>query len=428
MHRFEDRMTVIWTAVVYGTTAISLWSYSLGDDPRPGGWRLVGLAALLVAFFLLYHRVYLPAGDHPPLRVVLGYGLTEAAIVTLILTIYSREFIGMGIALACQLIAVLPARYWLVPIAGVLALFAGVFNFAALLRDGDLEIAVMIGLQALIYLVAFGTVVIALRQRWRLAALVEELRLAQAELRQAAAQADELAMLRERNRLAREMHDSLGHSLVTVNVRLEVVERLYARDPARGEAELRATRDLVRQAVVELRHSLDDLRGPLPPARDIAVELRRLLADVRERSTLAVSSDVASTLPDLPPLVVAALRAVLREALQNVERHAAAGSVHVTLAATAETLTLQIADDGGGVEPAVLAKPGRHGITGMRERMSALGGTLAVEPRPGGGTSVTATVPMTPDQSSRNALVSPAGQAAVLDRPGAPALVQAGES
>ena len=83
-----------------------------------------------------------------------------------------------------------------------------------------------------------------------------------------------------------------------------------------------------------------------------------------------------------------ALWRVAREALANVERHAAAGCAAVTIERTNGSLILRVTDDGSGVAPADLTRPGHYGITGMRERVEALGGTLQIAARPGGGTVV----------------------------------------
>jgi signal transduction histidine kinase len=105
---------------------------------------------------------------------------------------------------------------------------------------------------------------------------------------------------------------------------------------------------------------------------------------------------------------------VVQEALANVQKHAGARHVDVSLDVTGDHLLLSIVDDGRGIQPAERSKPQSHGLAGMRHRISALGGTLTVEPAPGGGTELRAIVP-----SSRPGLAAqaPASPAPTVDAP-----------
>jgi signal transduction histidine kinase len=392
--QFERRVVLLWTIITYVIAITSVWSIQMSEPELLRGWRAVGLAVLLIAYFLLYHLVLLPGPEVPTLRWTISYAVPQAAIVTALMALYGTGFLGLAISFTLQLMAVLPPRYWLAPILGQLILVAISFELVGDLLNGDFGLAVAIVVQVGIWTAIFGILVLLLQQRLRLARLVDELRRAQEELSRAATEAHELAILRERTRLAREMHDSLGHALVTVNVKLEVVERLYARDPERGAIELRATRDLVRQAMVDLRRSLDDLRGPIPSSRDLLVDLQRQVAEFRERAGVVVRSEVEPDVPELPPMIGTAILGLLPEALQNIERHAGAGSVEVRLAHEDGAVVLRVADDGSGIADSDLNRPGRHGITGMRERVEAVGGIFRIVLRPGGGTLVEATFPL----------------------------------
>lgn len=288
----------------------------------------------------------------------------------------------------------LAARLWPVPIAGLLATTTIGWDPIEELRRGNVATVAVVAYQLLLWVAAFGFVIVLLRQRHRLAELVGELRRAEAAVRRYASQTEELATLRERTRLAREMHDGLGHALVAVNVKLEAAERLYARDAARGAAELRETRGVVREAMADLRRSLDDLRAPLVSGHDLPTALRTLLAETGERTGVAVVDEIDAEAAAATPAAAETAWWLAREALRNAERHAAAGSVVVGLARRDGALVLRVADDGTGIVPKDLTRPGRHGITGMRERAEALGGALRVGPRPGGGTIVEATLPL----------------------------------
>ncbi|ADV68459.1 sensor histidine kinase [Deinococcus maricopensis] len=223
------------------------------------------------------------------------------------------------------------------------------------------------------------------RLREREAALAH----ANAQLAERAQQDAELSRLRERERLARDLHDTLGHALSTLTVQLEAARRLTSRHPERAATLLGDAQTLTRTAMRDLRDALDDLRStPDASLPDMAGALARTQA---EHAGWHVTVDV----PDVPlaPQTITALRPVLAEALHNAARHARATHVTVRADVTAGTLTLTVEDDGVGLT-GTPAPAGHYGLTGMRERLRALGGTLDVAGAPGGGTRVTARVPL----------------------------------
>jgi signal transduction histidine kinase len=231
-------------------------------------------------------------------------------------------------------------------------------------------------------------------QRDQLRSALEQLREAHATLAANAAQAEELAVLRERTRLAREMHDDLGHTLVAMNVKLEAAQLLYARDPARGDAELEATRTLIRSAMANLRRTLADLRAPIAEHRDLPAALQRLAHETQARTGIDMICRIAPDLPALPDEAREALWFVAREALANVERHAAATSVTLTLEQECDSVRLQVVDNGLGITPADLRRPKHYGVVGMRERMQVVDGTLSIGCGASGGTVVEARMPL----------------------------------
>jgi signal transduction histidine kinase len=227
----------------------------------------------------------------------------------------------------------------------------------------------------------------------RLREALAKLRQAHAELAASAAQKEELAVLRERARLARAMHDNLGHALVVMNVKLEAAQLLYAHDSARGDAELEATRALIRETMTELRRALSDLRAPPTERGDLSSALQRLVREMQARTGIATTCRIA---PDLPPLPAEAREAfwyVAREALTNVERHAGAASITVALEHPPDGWLLRVEDDGAGMQPADQQRPEHYGVVGMRERMNGIGGTLQIQSGVRGGTIVEARLP-----------------------------------
>ncbi|WP_107705399.1 sensor histidine kinase [Nocardioides allogilvus] len=178
-----------------------------------------------------------------------------------------------------------------------------------------------------------------------------------------------LALVAERERVARDVHDVLGHSLTALSIKAELASRLIEVDPARAKAELESIQETARQALAEVRATVGGLR-----AANLEAELAtapRVLADA------GIRTQVLGSVADTDPRHRALLAWVLRESVTNVVRHARATSVSVELGPTG----LVVADDGAGFE----ATGGRegNGLRGMRERVSAAGGTLQVSSGPG---------------------------------------------
>lgn len=398
--RFFERINLVWALFFYTSLALGLGAL-VSAEPPLDGWWLAGAFALCAAssalFQLIFFQIFQPGSDTwpmPPRQAWLYFG--GQALVFLLLSHLDDSFIGLGFALLGQTFGSLRPRDWPLPLAALFLLLAEPIGLFAALAAGQWISLGSFGLTVGVFVVIGLMISRLFAQRYQLLDLVGELRRAKAQVEAGAAQQEELAVLRERTRLAREMHDNIGHALVLVNVKLEAAQRLYQVDPARGGAELEATRELVRETMGALRHSLADLRAPLPSHHDLPGALRRLATELAARSTLEIALDLP-TEAGPPPTQAEALWLIAREALSNVERHAAAASVLVALCHKGDTWALRVGDDGCGIKPADLDRPGHFGLTGMRERAEALGGSLSVGPRPGGGTLVEAYIPA--DQS-----------------------------
>lgn len=173
----------------------------------------------------------------------------------------------------------------------------------------------------------------------------------------------EHAIVAERERVARDVHDVLGHSLTALSVKAELAARLIDLDPARAKEELESIQATARQALAEVRATVGGLRAGNLEAELVAAPL--VLADA------GISTRVEGDLADTDPRHRALLAWVLRESVTNVVRHSGAGSVVIELGPRGMT----VADDGAG-------PTGRegNGLRGMRERVQGAGGTLTVSP------------------------------------------------
>jgi signal transduction histidine kinase len=232
--------------------------------------------------------------------------------------------------------------------------------------------------------------------RARNARLIEELRASQEQLRRAAVQERELATLRERERLARDLHDVVGHALVLVTVKLEAAQRLGRVDQARAETELRTTRELVRETMNELRRAVASLRAAPLDRQSLATAISEQARETGDQAGLQVRIHCAE-IGGLSAAQEDALWRVTQEALTNVVKHAGATELAVSLARNDGLVTVEVRDNGRGLVPVAhggAEKPGHYGIRGMHERLELLGGRLTVAAAPEGGTRVRAELPV----------------------------------
>ncbi|MBU0510763.1 MAG: sensor histidine kinase [Chloroflexi bacterium] len=227
--------------------------------------------------------------------------------------------------------------------------------------------------------------------------LLQELQAAHRQLQDHAARAEELAVAEERNRLAREMHDTLGHRLTVAAVQLEGAHRLIPSDPDRAAGMVATVREQVREALRELRRTVATLREPLETGISLIAALNRLAASFDTATDLTLHLDLPNDLPTLPHAHRLAIYRAAQEALTNVQRHARAGQVWLHLQAADAHITLTVGDDGIGF-PAEIDEAA-FGLRGMKERAAQLGGELHIEPRAGGGAQVRFGLPLTEDKT-----------------------------
>ncbi|MFC8719299.1 sensor histidine kinase [Kitasatospora sp. NPDC057198] len=295
---------------------------------------------------------------------------------------------------AVGIAAVLAAQYRLGR-SGRLAVGLGLaapFPVLAVAAGADADLRVRLGLLAVL---APAAVAAGLRQhaRGRRAAYEETRRLALGAVADSAVRA-------ERARIARELHDVVAHHVSMIAVRAETARLATPGLPAQGAERLLEIGDAARDALAEMRHLLGVLRADDAPA-DRAPQpglaaLGELLEQARGSGGGAVRLVVRGVPGPLGPGTELAAYRIVQEALTNARRHAPGAAVDVELTHTATALELRVRDhgpgsDGCGGGPG--GGGGGHGLTGMRERAAAVGGTLRTGPGPGGGFAVEAVLP-----------------------------------
>lgn len=210
------------------------------------------------------------------------------------------------------------------------------------------------------------------------------------QARAAAAEASRRRGSEERLRIARDLHDVLGHHISLINVQAGVALYLMDDDPEQARTALTAIKQSSRDLLREMRSTLGALRGvdEEPPHEPVA-GLARLdeLVEATRAAGLPVDVEVEGEPRELPPSVDTAAYRIIQEALTNTRKHAGPARASVRLSYTDDGIRMRIDDDGAGPSG---DRDGGDGIPGMRERAAALGGTLTAGPRPGGGFRVEA--------------------------------------
>ncbi len=215
---------------------------------------------------------------------------------------------------------------------------------------------------------------------------------ANAQLARYAMTLEQLTISRERNRLARELHDTLAHTLSAVAVQLEATSALWDNNPAAARAMLEGSLTVTREGLSEARRAIQSLRAAPLEDLGLALAIRNLAESVATRADLALNFQEPEHISDLEPMVEQGIYRIADEAMVNVAQHANARHLTVRLDQVGERLTLAVSDDGCGFDTTSPPPDGHYGLRGMRERAEMIGGALEVESRPGQGTTVRLTV------------------------------------
>jgi len=283
--------------------------------------------------------------------------------------------------------------FWVMVSAIGLSLLDAVLYFPFVSASGGASypfyVAIVAGRLISITAVGLSLAWLMKRQREHRAALADTNR----KLAQYAATTEQLAASQERNRLARELHDTLAHSLSGVTVELEAVDALWDVDANAARPMLQHALQHTRSGLTEARRALQALRASPLEDLGLALAIAQLADSVAARANLKLELDVPQRLVNLRPEVEQSVYRVAQEVLTNVLRHAEATQVRVSLARANGHLTLTIADNGRGFEKGQVANT-RYGLKGIGERAEMANGQLQVESEPRQGTTVRLTLPL----------------------------------
>jgi signal transduction histidine kinase len=425
LHKSGGRMMLFWFVVTTIMTIYCLFGAFTDQPAMLTNWRGAALLLLAGIFLFRYARWYWTA-----------FHKRHSAAYTAALPPWRSALLHWGInfGMICLMTALHPLMGWLFWVTFGMAL--GVFRFPFTLLPVALSAlgifytmlvtsnAPPAAIPWIILGLGFGMAVSGymsylpsrlMRERAERERLFSQLedthrQLAEAhhQLELSAEREARMAVFGERARLAREMHDTIGHALVLVAVKLEAAQRLRAVNPERADHEIDVTKEIVRSTMNEMRATLANLRAPIGEQEPVGEVLARRAREAGERAGFHVTYRIASDLGDLSASTREALSRLGAEALTNIEKHAQAHEVVLSLTRQCELITLRIEDDGVGLPALVTAgrragsasaaqpssPPGHYGITGMRERVEAVGGQLRLLSQPGKGTVVEAQIPL----------------------------------
>lgn len=217
-------------------------------------------------------------------------------------------------------------------------------------------------------------------------------------------QVQRLVIMAERERIGRDLHDGIIQRIYGVSLSLEDVPELMAESPAEAEARVDRAIDTLHDTIRDIRTFIVGLRPGQLAGDDFGAAVQALADELRSNTLLAIDVAIEPSLTQPDDRARDELVQVVREALSNVARHAHASQVTLDLASDHDDVVLAIADDGDGFDPdqrPVDGRPGGHGISNMRSRVAALGGTFDIDSAPGRGARITIRVPAKLQESLR---------------------------
>ena len=378
-----DRWTVLWGAFFYAVLGFAIFSaLSVGSHSGTG----IALIVFLGTALGIWYGYWLLARVSPPSDIVYSLG---AAGLWVALIALDPDFLILGLGIFAPLC--LQDFRW----AGVGAMIAGGWVWQEWLQQGSVPWGTVLAASLFLAfsLLAVAYVATIVRQSQERQRLIDQLHAAQAELAEAERQA---GIFEERQRLARDIHDTLTQGFASIVMLLEAAEESLGRHHPAGRHVARALQS-ARDNLAESRRLVWALRPEALADTPLPVALERLARQLSEETGIRADTVVTGTVRPLEAKQETALLRVVQESLTNVRKHARATGVTVTLSYMNDVTVLDIQDDGVGFVPPVeseAAREGGLGLRAMRERVEKIGGTVSVESAPGEGTTVVAHLPV----------------------------------
>ncbi len=347
----KTRDKLLYTGLEFGLLLLAFFL-----DSRPDFFPLVGLI-IVIRSCLIFEQIG---------RLIVA-GLV---FIAFLLTLFLRSPFGRGATLSPG--PRLP-RHGPIP--------ESIANTILTLK---LNAAVTFGL-ALLFILLLVNALLAERQSR------EKLLLANDRLRQYALRIEDQATLQERNRIAREIHDALGHALTAQSIQLENALLFLPPSAEKTASFLQEAKQLGSIALQEVRRSISTLRADPLQGKSLEVAIAKIITEFRQTSGVVPECTIQLSHP-IPTEISTALYRIIQESLTNIYKHSAATQVSIHLLESPNAIHLQIDDNGQGFNPE--RNTTGFGLQGMRERTAALGGQFFLVSQPGKGSQITVSIPL----------------------------------
>jgi two-component system, NarL family, sensor histidine kinase YdfH len=277
-----------------------------------------------------------------------------------------------------------------------LVLEMGLSALCFVLIEGSVSLGVwLLGTgPAVVFIVIYVTMYVReIEARGRAQTLAQELEAANRQLTEYAAEVEDLTLANERQRMARELHDTLAQGLAGLVLQLEAIDSHLSRgNTPKAQTITQQAMDRARSTLADARRAIDDLRSGEVPDIDLEMAVREEADRFTAASGIPCELSIALP-PELPEEVRDNALRVVSEALTNIARHAQAQQVTVSLHAIDQSFNIEVRDDGAGFDPAQIGA-GHYGLIGLRERARLIGGALNIESAPGQGTTLKVCLPI----------------------------------
>lgn len=322
---------------------------------------------------LAYFSIQIPLGA---VIIYLGRGSGLNAMVLLPLAAHTVVLLRQGWMYAVNLII-------------IAAYITAVYSYSS--GWEEVWAGFQIFVAGLIFVIVFTTMAIGEEKaRKEVERLVSDLEAANQQLREYALQAGELATIRERNRLAREIHDGLGHYLTAIHMQLQAAQAVHTTVPKQSLKNLETAQDLTSDALEDVRRSVSALRAADDDSLPLAEQIQKLV-DTRQTDELSIIFDIQGDAHPLPYQVEQTLFRAIQEGLNNASKHSKATAVAVTLDYThTASINLIISDNGIGSDSYTTG----FGLLGLQERLNLLRGEVEISTSPGSGFTLDIMVPL----------------------------------
>ncbi|HYG60629.1 MAG TPA: sensor histidine kinase [Symbiobacteriaceae bacterium] len=386
--RFHPEKAFLWLVYLF---LAAIWLITV-DDPGMRQWQvLVPFTVLLAVHGFLHGAIFRWGVRDTALVYVAVQALLAGALV--ILGRGKPMVAALFFPLAGEAFGLFPdARRRIVALAGITALWS-----VTVWVTGDpasFRVQVPGAVLGLIFVAVYVTMFTRqTAERERAEKLLAQLEDAHRQLGAYAVQVEELTIAQERQRMARELHDTLAQGLAGLIMQLEAVDAVLARGDAAKAREINTrAMERARTTLVEARRTIQDLRSPLEHG-DLVEAIFQVAERTEKETGIRCILEAGPGNFPLPEPVAAQVYRVVQEGLANIARHSRASEASVRLSVEGGQVHLEIIDDGAGFDPAAVP-PGHFGLIGLKERMRLMGGTLQIDSEPGHGTRLHATLPL----------------------------------